>query len=480
LEASLMHRSASACSPVRRRCPVSLSPLTLLALLASLGAARADDWPQWLGPKRDGVWRETGIVEKFPAGGPKVRWRAPVGAGYSGPAVAGGRVYLTDQVLAPGARLPGNAFGRGAVRGKERVLCLDEATGKVLWKHEHDCTYEISYPAGPRCTPVVAGGKVYTLGAMGDLLCLDADTGKVLWSKNFPRDYGTDVPLWGFAAHPLLDGQRLICLVGGEGSVAVAFDKDTGKELWKALSAWEPGYAPPMIYEVGGKRQLIIWHPEAVNGLDPETGKVHWSHRFGKQRIGGGRSMVKAGLTIPTPRLDGDLLFVTAFYDGPLMLRLHGAGKPTVEWKGEGRGELPNLTTGLHSIMPTPFIKGGHIYGVCSYGELRCLDEKTGKRVWETHRATTGKSVRWGNAFLVEQGDRFILFNERGDLILARLTPKGYEEVSRANILEPTNTMAMPRGRRVIWSHPAFANRSVYARNDRELVCVSLAADGQQ
>jgi outer membrane protein assembly factor BamB len=479
LEASLMHRSASSGSSAPQRRPARPFALALLALLVSLVGARADDWPQWLGPKRDGVWREQGILQKFPAGGPKVRWRAPVGEGYSGPAVAGGRVYITDHVLAPGARRPGNAFGRSAVRGKERVLCLDEATGKELWKHEYPCTYEISYPAGPRCTPVVAGGKVYTLGAMGDLLCLDAGSGKILWSKNFPRDFNVDVPLWGFAAHPLLDGQRLICLVGGEGSVAVAFDKDTGKELWRALSAQEPGYAPPMIYEVRGKRQLIIWHPESVNGLDPETGRVYWSQRFGRQKIRGGRTMVRAGLTIPTPRLDGDLLFVTAFYDGPLMLQLHGTDRPAVLWKGEGRGETPERTTGLHSIMPTPFVKGGHIYGVCSYGELRCLEEKTGKRVWETHQATTGKSVRWGNAFLVEQGDRFVLFNERGDLILARLTPKGYEEISRANILEPTNRMAAPPGRRVIWSHPAFANRSVYARNDRELICVSLAAAEQ-
>jgi outer membrane protein assembly factor BamB len=127
--------------------------------------------------------------------------------------------------------------------------------------------------------------------------------------------------------------------------------------------------------------------------------------------------------------------------------------------------------------MPTPTIKDGHIYGVCSYGELRCLDAQTGKRIWETHQPTTGTSVRWGNAFLVPLAnrDRYVLFNEGGDLILADLTPQGYREISRANILEPTNMMAGPKGRRVLWSHPAFANRSVYARNDREIIAVSLA-----
>lgn len=168
------------------------------ALLLVVGAlpAAADDWPQWLGPKRDGVWRETGLIDRFPEGGPKVLWRTPVGGGYSGPAVAGGKVYLLDRQLAQGARNPGDPFPRTRnLKGTERVLCLDAATGKERWKHEYDCAYNISYPVGPRCTPTVAGDKVYALGAMGDLYCLNADTGKVIWSKNFPKDYGAQVPL---------------------------------------------------------------------------------------------------------------------------------------------------------------------------------------------------------------------------------------------------------------------------------------------
>jgi outer membrane protein assembly factor BamB len=458
-----------------------LAGLAIAASGAAWAVARADDWPQWLGPQRDGIWRESGIIGKFPANGPTIRWRTPIGGGYSGPAVAGGRVFLTDRKLAAGAKNPGEAFGRSAVAGSERVLCLDEATGKVLWKHEYDCLYQVSYPAGPRTTPVVNGGKVYTLGAMGDLLCLDSARGKVLWAKNFPRDYSARVPMWGFSASPLLDGDRLICLVGGPGSVAVAFHKDTGKEVWRALSAREPGYCPPMIYEVAGKRQLIIWHPESVNALDPETGKVYWSQTFGTEPVGSGRKMVRSGLSIPTPRLMGDLLFVTAFYDGPLMLKLD-TDKPgaKVLWQGKSHSERPDRTDGLHSIICTPVLKDGYIYGVCSYGELRCLDAKTGQRLWSTREPTGGKELRWANAFLTPQGDRFILFNEFGDLIIARLSPKGYDELSRAHILDPTNTMAAPKGRRVIWSHPAFADRCVFARNDAEIVCVSMAAPVSQ
>lgn len=440
--------------------------------------ARADDWPQWLGPRRDGVWREPGLLTKFPANGPSVRWRTPIGAGYSGPAVAQGRVFITDRVLPDGTTNPEDPFGRTRVEGKERVLCLEEATGKVLWKYDYDCPYTVSYAAGPRTTPAVAGDKVYTLGAMGHLFCFNVKSGDIVWSKNLATEFKIGVPVWGFAGHPLGDGQRLICLVGGKGSVVVAFDKDSGKEIWKALSAREPGYAPPMIHEIGGQRQLILWHPESVNGLDPETGAVFWSQPFTRK----GEGQIKAGLTIPTPRVAGDNLFLTAFYDGSLMLKLHGTQKPDIVWKGKGRGELPELTDDLHSIMSTPFLKDGHIYGVCSHGELRCLDAATGKRIWETHAATTGESTRWGNAFLVQMQntDRYVLFNERGDLILANLTPKGYDEISRAHILEPTNTMAGSakggKGRRVIWSYPAFANQSVYARNDREIVCISLAA----
>ncbi len=430
-------------SQVRAPWPLALA----LALVSLAGAARADDWPQWLGPRRDGVWRETGIAQKFPTSGLPVRWRVPIGSGYAGPAVAGGRVYVAD---------------RNAARGVERVLCLNEADSKLLWQHEYECPYNVSYPAGPRATPVVDGGKLYTLGAEGNLFCFEAKTGGVLWSRAFKKDFGIKTPLWGFAGHPLVDGQKLICLAGGDGSVAVAFDKNTGKELWRALSAKEPGYCPPMIYEAGGQRQLIIFHPEALNSLDPETGRLYWTQPYA----------ANSGLTIPTPRKLGDLLFVTTFYNGPMMLRLDPARPAaTVAWRGKSASEVK--TDGLHSIISTPFLEEGHIYGVCSYGQLRCLKADTGERLWETFAATTdGKPVRWANTFLIKNADRFFLPNEKGDLIIARLTPKGYEEISRTRLLDPVNK---DPGRRVVWSHPAFANRCIYARNDQEIVCASLA-----
>lgn len=429
--------------------------LLLLLLLAPI--LHADDWPQWLGPQRDGVWRESGIVDSFPPGGPKVLWRAKIDAGYTGPAVANGKVYLMDRQVAEKGSVPGNAFARGVIPGTERVLCLDAATGKQLWEHRYDRTYTMSYSTGPRCSPIVSDGKVWTVGAEGNLLCLDAANGKVLWSHDFKAEYGVRTPQWGFAGHPLLDGRRLICLCGGPGSVAVAFDKDSGKELWRALDAREPGYAPPTMIEHAGTKQLILWHPQAVNSLDPATGKVLWSHPW----------EVRSGLTVATPRLAGDLLLFSSFYTSSKCFKTDGS----LVWEGKSFSEKNTDT--LHSLISTPFIENGHIYGVCSYGQLRCLKLDTGERVWETFAATTGgPPVRWANAFIIKHDDRFFLANEQGDLIIAKMTPKGYEEISRVNLLKPTTTD--PR-RAVVWSHPAFANQCVFMRNDEEIVCASLA-----
>ena len=175
-----------------------------------------------MGPKRDAVSRKTGILDNFP-GGPKVRWRTPIGGGYAGPAVVKDRVYVTDRILPEGVKNPANPFAAKPIAGKERLLCLSDKSGKILWKHEYDLhRINISYPPGRAVTPIVQEGKVYTLGAMGNLFCLNADDGKVIWSKNFVKDYKAPVPMWGFAANPLLDGDKLICLVGGRDHIAAS------------------------------------------------------------------------------------------------------------------------------------------------------------------------------------------------------------------------------------------------------------------
>lgn len=455
-----MRRLAARGRPLNPSAP-PMNPLAASLLLLATLAAQAADWPQWLGPHRDSVWRESGIVDRFPAGGPPVRWRVPIGAGYTGPAVARGQVFLLDRRVRAEAGQPTDPFARGRIAGTERVLCLDEKTGAERWRFEYDCPYTVSYAAGPRATPTVDGELVFTLGAEGNLMCFDTRTGIPVWSRDL-KEFAGQTPLWGFAGHPLVQGEKLFCLVGGEGTTAMAFDKRTGRELWRSLTAREPGYAPPTLIRAGGREQLIVWHPEAANGLDPATGEVFWTVPF----------QSRAGMSIATPRQMGDWLFFSCFYNGSLMTRL-AADRPLATKVYQSPKVSEKDTAMLHTVMSTPFLEGGHIYGVCSYGQLRCLKAETGERVWETFAATTdGKPVRWANVFLVKQADRFFLFNELGDLILAKLSPQGYQELDRAHLLDPTNR---DPGRFVVWSHPAFANRCLYVRNDRELICVSLA-----
>ncbi len=438
----------------------SLSRAATLAfgLILATPLASADDWPQWMGPNRDGIWAEDGIMQKFPEGGLNVRWKAPVGLGYSGPAVADGRVYLMDYIKSSG-KIANNAGARDRLEGKERVLCLDAETGKPVWEHAYDRPYAVSYGSGPRCTPTVDGDKVYTLGAEGNLFCLSAANGEVIWSKDFVKDYKAETPMWGFSGHPLVDGDTLYCLVGGEGSVAVAFDKHTGTERWRALTARETGYCPPTMIEHAGVKQLLIWHAEALNSLNPKTGEVYWSIELKPDYA----------MSIAAPRLSGDLLYAGGIRSKGAAIRL-SKDKPAaeVEWRGTTR-------RGVYPATATPLIDDGIIYGAdAPTGMLIAARLEDGERLWQTTDPTTG-GRRKGNAtvFLVKNGDRFVLFSETGDLILANLSAEGYEEISRANILEPTNTTS---GREVIWSHPAFAERCVFARSDKEIVCVDLSA----
>ncbi len=385
---------------------------------------------------------------------------------------------MIDFVRSVDAKRPKSPFERVTQAGTERVQCFEQGTGKVLWTHSDERGYSMSYAAGPRATPAVDGERVYTLGGEGDLLCMDAAKGTVIWSKRF-SDEKSPTPMWGYASHPLVDGERLICLTGGSDpehgkGLVTAFNKANGEVIWSVLAGKEPGYSAPMIYESGGVRQLIVWEPGAVHSLNPETGKAYWSEAFGPARM---------GLSVVTPRFAhdkevGDVLFVSTQYEGALALKLEEGPKASVLWKRAGKSD--RKTDALHTLMSTAFIRDGHIYGVDAYGELRCLDLKTGDRLWETNDATTYEAgpQKWAAAFLIplgETGTRYLIANEHGDLILADLDAKGYREVSRAHMLDPTN---MDAGRPVLWCHPALAGRCVFWRNDKEVVCASMAAEG--
>ncbi len=422
----------------------------ILVAGALTNLSRAADWPQWRGANRDGVWTETGVVEKFASAQLPIKWRAALGSGYCGPTVADGRVYVMDRMVKP--------------TRQERVQCFDAETGTPLWSYGYDCVYErIQYEAGPRASVTVNSGRAYSLGTMGHLHCFDAKTGNVLWSHDCRKEYAARVPVWGIAAAPLVEGDLVIVMVGGKDNACLmAFDKATGKEKWRNLKEGV-SYSAPIIIEQAKQRVLVCITDQRVVGLEPRTGQLYWEQAFVPKEM---------EITIATPVFDGQHLVATSFYDGMLLLKVH-PDDLGVQQLWHRRGASEQRTDALHCCISTPIVQGDYIYGVDSYGELRCLDLRTGDRVWES--LTAVPKARWSNIHMVRNGDKVWMFNERGELIIGKLAPDGFHEISRTKLLDPTEEQLGQRGG-VTWSHPAFANKRIYARNDKELVCADLAA----
>jgi len=400
------------------------------------------DWPEARGPNRDGVWNETGIMESFPPDGLKIAWRVPVGRGWSSPVVVQGRVYLTDaQVVRPTA--------------KERVLCLDGATGKLLWSHQ----YDVDYPdwafepnaGGPRATPIIQNGKLFTLGSLGHFFCLDAAKGSVVWKKNLAKEYGVK-EFTGITASPLIEGELVILQICAKpAACVVALNKNTGKEAWKALDD-SFTYSSPIILTAGGKKQLIVWTQEAVTSLEPATGKTWWRERL----------QTPGDMAVSTPVFSDSRLLIAG-----LMFKLD-VDKPTASalWP-----ETMPATRRVLSNTSTALFLGDYVYTAKISGELVCLEAGTGKQVWTTNTVTDLKNG--SSIHLALCGDAVFLFTNQGNLIRAQLTPQGYREFGRAHLLEPTSPFG---DRKCAWTPPAYANRHVFVRNDEELVCASLAA----
>ncbi|MCG3198770.1 MAG: Outer membrane protein assembly factor BamB [bacterium] len=411
---------------------------------------QAEDWPQWRGPRRDASWNETGVLSSFPSARLAPKWTAAVGGGFNGPTVSEGKVFVMDRLTEP--------------EEVERVLCFRADDGKPLWTHSYRCRYEVDYPLGPRASVTVREGRAFALGTMGHFHCLDAVSGRILWSKDLAAEYHVRMPIWGLSASPIADGDRVILQIGGEGGgCLVAFDPAGGEEKWRAVED-SASYSSPILIDQAGKRVLVCVTGNHVVGVAPESGEVYWKHPF---------RPTKMVMHVPSPVIRGDRLFITSFFDGCLMLRLL-TDRLGVEELWRRRGINETKTDGLHSTIGTPIFDGSHVYGVDSYGEFRCLNAETGERVWED--LSLVPNVRWGTAHMVRNQDVVWVFNELGELLIGRLSPKGFEELSRAKVIEPTTDMSQ-RDHKVCWSHPAFAERCLYARNDQELVCVSLTSD---
>jgi outer membrane protein assembly factor BamB len=428
------------------------------AALACAPAA-AEDWPRWRGPRGDGSWAAPRLPEKWPAAGLKTLWKQPVGGGYAGVTVADGRVYTLD-LEAP---IPPRPKGKddGKPDGTERVLCFDAKTGEKLWSHAYPVKYGDldGYSNGPRTSPTVHDGKVYTLGAVGHLYCFDAKRGAVVWKHDTVAAFQAGVPQWGFAGSPVIDGDNLIVPLGAkDGGCVMAFDRLTGKEKWRSLD--DPaGYCTPAVFDTPAGRVLVLWTPKNVHALEPATGNPLWRVPY----------PVTYGVSIASPIYRDGIVFVTGYWEGSKAIKL-----------GPKLADHELLWTdskNLRGLMAQPLYREGHVYTIDKNYGLTCFELQTGKKLWDDQNELTPRgrnphaSVVWLN-----DGDRALALNSAGELVLLRLNPKGYAEDSRTKVLGGQ-----------VWGHPAFAGRHLFAKTDGaeawrkvgqcELVCVELVGE---
>jgi len=389
------------------------------------GSVFAADWPQFLGPTRDAVSAETGLAKSWPDKGPPVVWEREVGEGFSAPVVADGTLILFHRVS-----------------DEEVVEALDAATGKPSWRFAYPTQFSapIGRDDGPRATPLVSGGRVYTLGAEGRLHCFDLKNGKRVWAKSLAMAYKMRTSFSGVGASPLLEGDLLLVNVGAEDAGIVAFDKITGKEVWKATDD-EASYSSPVAATIDGVRHVVFFTRAGLVGLDPKDGKVRFSKPW--------RARNNNSVNAATPLAIGDTVFLSASYGtGAVLLRV---GKESVEdiWKGD---------QSLSCHYNTPVHKDGYLYGIDGRQDtgtpsLRCVELKTGTVKWEKER--------FGCASLILVDGQVLGLTEHGDLVLFEATPEGYKEKSRAAVLESPPCRA----------EIALADGRLYGRDRKRLVC---------
>jgi outer membrane protein assembly factor BamB len=346
----------------------------------------------------------------------------------------------------------------GGPDGVERVHCLDAATGETLWTHKYAVKYGNlgGYANGPRTSATIHEGKVFTLGAVGHLHCFDARSGRCLWSIDTVAKLKAQVPEWGFASSPVMDGDRVILHLGAkDGGCVIALDGRTGKEAWRSLDD-PPGYCTPAIFDTPAGRMLVLWTPKHIHALDPATGKPLWKVPY----------EVTYGVSIASPIHQDGIIFVTGYWEGSKAMRV-----------GKTRTDHELLWTEskqLRGLMAQPLHRDGHVYTIDKGFGLTCFELKTGKKQWDDDNQLT-PSGRNPHASIVwlNDGDRALALNSAGELILCRLRPNGYEEQSRAKVLKGN-----------VWGHPGFADRFLFAKTDGaeawrkagqcEIVCVDL------
>ncbi len=392
---------------------------------APVAAARPHDWFRWRGPDANGVSTETNWTSAWPISGPKRLWKASVGVGFSGVSVSRGRL-----------------FTMGHVKENDVVFALTVADGKVLWTHPYPAAlHDKYYPGGPSATPTVDGGVVYTLGKAGDVFCLEASTGKVVWWVNLVKELGLEVPTWGFAGSPFVHGNLLILNAGDHG---VALDKITGQVKWTSGKA-ASGYASPVPFEMDGTAAVAIFGSDAIMGVKADDGEELWSYPW----------KTDYDANIGDPIVAGDRVFVSSGYDAGCALIRFEKGDTELVWKSKA----------MRNHFNSCVLVGGFIYGIDGQAddrrpELKCLALPTGDVKWS-------EPMIGGMGALTAAGDRLVIMQGSGELLVVQATPDRYKPLARAQVLGGRN-----------WTVPVLSNGRLYCRNARgDLVCLDVAAE---
>lgn len=416
----------------RRLSDGMISKALMLSFLFSAGLLAAD-WPRWRGPAGDGTWNPTNVPNDFATREPERLWRVSIGAGYGGVTMRDGRVYVMDRPKSP--------------ENTERVLCFDAETGEPLWSREWTADYgSMEYGTGPRASVTIHEGHAYTLGAVGMAMCLNAETGEVVWQVDTVKDHAAKVPTWGFAASPVIEGEKVLLHVGAEsqGSV-VALDRKSGTIVWKG-GPDPAGYCTPEVITHAGRKQLITWGPEHIQSLDSKTGDVFWTWPY----------KITYGVSIAQPLYRDGLLLVSGYWHGTKVLKL-GEKPQDVSLAWENEKEMCGL-------MSAPLYKDGVVYLLDKNKGLQGVDLKTGKILWSDDNTLTPKdrNPQMSLVWLKESEGLASLLNASGELVHVKLSKEGFEELVRHQIIGKT------------WAHPAFAGSRIWARSDTELVAWAL------
>lgn len=404
-----------------------LRPIVLAVLQALAGAAQSADWPQFLGPTRDGVYAEADLADAWPKEGPLVVWHKTIGQGFSGPVVSAGKLIL---------------FHRQS--DKEVVDCFDAQKGERLWSVDYPTSYrdDFGFDEGPRATPTIAGKHVFTFGAEGALRCWELATGKKVWSVDTKNDFQAGKGFFGMACSPLVEGNAVIINVGGRnGAGIVAFERATGRVLWKATDD-EASCSSPVAATISGNRCALVLTRSELVAVASATGKIRFRFPF--------QPPMNASVTAATPLVIDDLIFISASY---------GTGAALLRVKADGAEKSWAADDVLSNHYATPVHRDGFLYGFDGRQEqgcnLRCVELRTGKVRWSKDG--------FGAGTLMLANSDLLVLTEKGELVRAPATPAGFSPTARAQILSFQ-----------VRAHPALANGFLYARSKDQLVCVDL------